>query len=306
MNSRKRARYIAKSMASVLKRKAKDIRLQEGSYIKEIAKNRDYQAAEAFIEKVSIESIEATIAFENQPHKELQGMTFAEYFDSLDNIEQFIEIATAVLEEENSFLPLSFVEKLESMSDTMKKQLNDYITNIKTGPDAIMSPEQRVAVQICGIVKSESFIEPLINFMTSLPEDARADDFECVCDALINIGLPALEPLVNEVERVGKGFRAYNYMLLAIAKIGSKNRSEKIYQFLKDKFRKSDVRLVEANALSLYGDGRAIPAIRGYVERNIEKLTLWEYNNYRDIVESLGGDMSDLDRFFYGPGAWDI
>jgi len=48
----------------------------------------------------------------------------------------------------------------------------------------------------------------------------------------------------------------------------------------------------------IYGDGRAISAVRGYAEQNLENLSYWEYSQLRYVVSQLGGDMSDLDEYF--------
>ncbi len=67
---------------------------------------------------------------------------------------------------------------------------------------------------------------------------------------------------------------------------------------LKDYFRKSSNKYIEANALAAYEDGRGIPAIRGHVERNLDNLCYDEYLMYREVVLILGGQMEDLDEYF--------
>ena len=57
MNSRKKARFIAKSMASVLKRKVREISFQESSYIKEIAKKGITRQRKPLLRKSALKAL---------------------------------------------------------------------------------------------------------------------------------------------------------------------------------------------------------------------------------------------------------
>lgn len=50
-----------------------------------------------------------------------------------------------------------------------------------------------------------------------------------------------------------------------------------------------------ARDLVMYGDSRAVTAIRGYVERDKENIPNAWYRNYREYIVTLGGSVDDLD-----------
>jgi hypothetical protein len=129
-------------------------------------------------------------------------------------------------------------------------------------------------------------------------EKAEEESISTVMDVFRAIGALSIPYLVDIIEKKqGKG-RIYGYSIVALGGIASTNKSEDIYRLLKDCFRKSSLKLVEASALAAYGDGRAIAALRSHVERNMGNIDPWQYYQYRDIILSLGGLIDDLDAEF--------
>lgn len=299
MNTKGKADYIANSMASLYKKQGKIMEKRHKNRIRELIYTDRFEEVKTVYDKMAEEVMESFIKLENSKHEELDGMSFPEYFGSIDDINVFIEISSAVFSTEDSAFPSSLTKKLESLDDTMKDQLYNYVAGIDTEANTTMSPEQRAAVRICSFAGSDRIVDLLIKHITHLHEDAEYEDYECLTDTLIIIGQPALEPLMKAVESLTADNRAYGFILQAIGAIGAGNPSDSIYRFLRDKFRSSDKRIAEANALAAYGDGRAIYAIKSYIEKNKDVIEPWDYLGFRDVIHELGGDdMEELDEFF--------
>ena len=77
--------------------------------------------------------------------------------------------------------------------------------------------------------------------------------------------------------------------------VGRSDKSDRIFYKLKDAFKKIKNKRIGAECLANYGDGRAIPLLRGYTERYIDNISPDEYYEIKLAVERLGGSMEGID-----------
>lgn len=123
--------------------------------------------------------------------------------------------------------------------------------------------------------------------------------YEVAREALINIGKPSISLLIDTLEKAEKYYEYHEYLTMALAEIGENNKTEEIYKCLKKMFRKHDNKIVMADCLGQYGDGRAIPTLRGYIERNINDISKDILFTVNSVIEELGGSMEDILEDFY-------
>jgi len=154
-------------------------------------------------------------------------------------------------------------------------------------------------VKITEIIVSPKFINVIIDIFSQLDnEKTDKETSDVLTQCLIDIGQPALEPLINMIENNQNNDRLHPSSIITVASIARENKSDDIFYLLKNFFRNSENKLPGAIALSTYGDGRAIPAIRGYIEKNLGEISCEEYGLLRNAILMLGGSTYDLDEYF--------
>ena len=299
MNNLDKSRFVAESLTSAINKSSIQFRKANKKLLKSLADSMDYDRFNSIMIEAVAGSIKVIDDWEQKSYAELDGLTPRQYFDSLCTVEDIVELISIIEEKNGGILPLGLYERIKTLDTTFSDDLLNILESIQLGEEKCFTSKQKAIVKIAEILALPKFMNALIHIIYQLDDQKSDEDtITRVMNAIREIGESALEPLINLVENSYKKGRLYGYLILTVAKIASKNRSERIYRLLKDYFRKSETKIIEASALSIYGDGRAIPAIRGYVERNLEDLSYWEYSQLRNAVLLLGGDMSDLDEYF--------
>ena len=216
---------------------------------------------------------------------EIDGKLPVVLFESLKTVEDYKEAFEQAAVTCDEFIPVSFVNRiLESgfMPMIENHAFNDSPIDIKN-----------TAIKILGLSGDAGYSEGLIKLLYSEGEYEELLK-ETSRQALIEIGEPAVPYL--EMKLSGKDILADDDFHLVIALIGidSNHNSEAVFKVLKDSFRKTSDKALAARCLADYGDGRAVPMLRSYLERNLKKLdenTLYEIQG---AVLSLGGSADGL------------
>ena len=76
--------------------------------------------------------------------------------------------------------------------------------------------------------------------------------------------------------------------------LASVNKSDSVYKLLKNSFLRMENKILGASALSEYGDGRGIPVLRGYIEKNLQSIDRETFYELKKSIEILGGSTEDL------------
>lgn len=229
------------------------------------------------------------------PQEKLAGKTPAEYMNSIESLDDMMVMFShgAVICDES--LPAIYVEKLKSYGENAVDSLIDTALSCKAcqNNDLLLTP--LMAIKVLGMWKVERSVEPLIRMLDS---DGEMFDlmFETVKDALINIGASALDSIANALESGIHSQTVNEYLLMAYAEIGKKYRNDRIYMLLKKTFLRMPEKLVAASCLGDYGDGRAIPVLRGYAEKSGKSLDKQTFFEIVSAIQKLGGNAGDLTR----------
>ncbi|NMB95129.1 MAG: hypothetical protein GYA02_00715 [Clostridiaceae bacterium] len=127
---------------------------------------------------------------------------------------------------------------------------------------------------------------------------------ESARDALISIGEPAIRPLLDLLTKTEEYNDYHEYLAMALANIAKDYKSEEIYKCLRKMFRKHNNKIVMADCLAHYGDGRAIPALRGYIEKNIDNVDPDTLYSFGLAIKELGGSMDDFVKDYFQKGIY--
>lgn len=231
--------------------------------------------------------------WENTPVNKLNNVTPAEFFKEISDLNKIVNIFKLGAKICDDDMPEVFIDKLKSFGDDIVDELLKLVTDktlLDNDDDYLIVT---TAIKTLGEWKVERAVEPLIMLMHELDND---DDLfkEKIKDALVDIGMPCLEPILKEIEATENIQDSQEYLLIALSEVGAHYKSDTIYKCLKNSFLKMNSKAIGAICLGRYGDGRAIPALRGYVVKNINIIDKVTFYEIKDAIELLGGEMEDI------------
>lgn len=149
------------------------------------------------------------------------------------------------------------------------------------------------AIRTAGMSKDTGYADRLIGLIY---EDGEYGDLikETARRALVDIGVPALLKMEDCLS--GRDIFADNdfHLIIAMIEIDSGRKSENLYKLLKESFRKTSNKGLAARCIADYGDGRAVPLLRGYLERNMDNLDKHTVLDIKGAVLALGGSTEGI------------
>lgn len=235
--------------------------------------------------------------WETTPLAEIEGLTPKEYFGRLADFDDVVDHVKIGAKMCDRGLPELLVDKLMSYGsravDTLLQMASD--RNMMEKEDDIYIP--LIAVRILGERRVSTANNFLVELIKTLNEDKELM-VEEITDALINIGEPCVGVLISELDNTDEIGYIHEYLLTALVKIGKERKTDEIYRCIKNTFLKMDDKILGAMCVGDYGDGRAIPALKGYVKKNAGKLDKQTFLEIKAAVKRLGGIVEDMDGDF--------
>jgi HEAT repeat protein len=231
--------------------------------------------------------------WQSTPVNELDGKTPVEYVDSIDSLEGLIELfyKGAVVCHDN--LPDIFSARLRTYGDIAVDALLKLCSDKCLSDTEDMLQVQLMAVKTLGDWKIDRAVTTLIELL-----DYKCDNSEMIServkDSLVNIGSNALESIIRAVNGRDLSSAAIDYLLMALSDIGKLNKSDDVYKCLKNSFLNMPDKSIGAICLGDYGDGRAIPALRGFLEKNRNSIDKETYYEIVAAIRRLGGTTDDF------------
>lgn len=235
------------------------------------------------------------------PMGDLDGLSPDEYFKSILDIEQLMELFKLGAKICDMRMPQSLIDKIASYNETAEDELLKLATDRSLHKDEEEVFSSLMAICILGEWKTQRAVEPLMELAGSLKVRSNMNDeivLEGVIDALAMIGGAAVPSIVDRLNSSEDFGILDEYLLTCLTKIDAKTLDEtaydNAYRCLKNTFLRMSDKSFGAICLGDFGDGRAIPALKGYVQKNRDTI---DYETYCDIsaaVIRLGGNMDDI------------
>jgi hypothetical protein len=235
--------------------------------------------------------------WENTSVNEINGVTPLEYFNGINDLEKLIELFKigAVICDDS--MPEALLNRLKDFGDKavdglMELAFDKEYHNLVEGDKSLIALN---AIKVLGLWRLDKAVGKMIDMLFTLSEHEDDELFkENVRDSLTSIGLPSVNPIIGKLEAAQNFTDAHEYLMMALADIGADNKSDKIYRCLKNTFLKMSNKILGAACLAVYGDGRAIPALRGYIEKNRSTIDTETFYEIKAAIEKLGGMADDL------------
>lgn len=293
MDQSKKMQYIIKSSDQLTKR----LEMQERKVLDRRSKERlNYQE---FIKLLQEDVDDMSLTFnkwENTPIPQIGNISPIQFYETFSSIDEYIDMAESYLSRESvKGLPDGFMEKVNTLDRSVIPKLKKMLGYVMPDQSNELNVRQNAIIMVAGILGDIEFLDELFRLIPFIMDHTILD---VLLDAFTLMGVPALEKSFCLLENDEGYTEVAKVLLRVIANVGSSNRTEHIYRFLKDRFRKSNQKGEVATVLAAYGDGRVIPSIRGYVERNASQLSYQEYIAFRNSIEDLGGNTDDLKERF--------
>lgn len=235
-------------------------------------------------EKGNIENLWA-----NTPVLELQGRTPSDIINGMDSIDDVYDAFLYMSENTDGEIPDLLINKMKQYGAGMSEKL----INLAKASSDTDEHEHTFAetVYTIGRMGLSVSVEPLIHLLHDFYGDENKSEY--LEEALKDIGEVAIEPILAELEK--DEFSEFEYKLLyVLAYVGSESKDERIYQMLRRAFRKAEEKLPVVVSLAAYKDGRAVPMLRNYLEKNGMNIQKQLFHITLDTVHMLGGDIKEL------------
>ncbi|MCQ2466956.1 MAG: hypothetical protein MJ166_05510 [Clostridia bacterium] len=280
--------------------------------MQEIPEDSDELSYEAYLQSLVMEETNAqTALMEDQEDELLDGMSMRDYFVGL-SVDELLEIMEYCAVTLDRGMPASLIdaliEKAEISDDTYYKLINFSKSTIENAAwiedelkdeDAIFEIEftkVKSCLDLLTRLHDGSLVVACIDRFLSYPQtrDFVADSIADYVQAFSAISVPYIIEQLKKNEESGlEG--PFEDLVIILSRIGTAEPSEDIYLALKHAFRYMKNKVYAVICIADYGDGRAIPMLKGYVNRNKDTIERDLFYEIMSAVQNLGGDISDIE-----------
>jgi len=227
----------------------------------------------------------------NNRMSELNDESPLEYINSISSLDDLVEMFIDIAAVSDIGVPDILIDRLreygEPAADKLFNFIKEWLENKE--PDKVSAVSQ--AVYAIGCFRYKEYRQKLIALLL----ECFKDDYisEAICAAIVEYDVDILEDLIKAFNATQQP-EVQEYLLTCVGEISKENQSDEIFYFLKHAFRVVSNIKVAAEVIGDYGDGRAIPLLRGYILKNIKELDRVTFNHIRGVIKKLGGEIDDL------------
>lgn len=276
-----------------------------GDHLGQVPEGSDAASFEEYIQDVAREETEkATLALETEPDEKLGGRSLRDVFDSmtLKEKEETLEYSAVTLDRG---VPHSLIASIASDD---REEVRDYCSTV-IGNSAWTEDELDDESKLFEIEyqKVKACLDVLIEMKEFCFVKAVIDRFmsyhqtkEFVAESIKNyvigcpeVSVPILTELIEDNTETGLEGPCEDLVIM-LAEIGMANPSEEIYQTLRHAFRAMNNKIYAVICLAEYGDDRAVPLMKNYINRHQDSISRDLFYEMMSAIQKLGGDISDI------------
>ena len=225
----------------------------------------------------------------NTPVDELQGKTPSDTINKLEDIDEVFDLFLYMSENTEEEIPDVLINKMKQFGSEMSERLVQLAKNSTSSEaqDHVFAE----AVSILGRMGLYDSVEPMIRLLSDFWEDKSKSEY--LEEALKNIGAPVIEPILAALENQNFGELEYT-LLYVLAYVGSKAKDERIYRLIRTAFKTTEDKMPAIVCFAAYGDGKAVPLLRSYLEKNAESLPKDVLYVLLGTIRNLGGEVKEF------------
>lgn len=243
--------------------------------------------------KVDEEKLIAEIEFKwlNSKLPELDMQTPVEYINSIPSLDELTELFIDISSVSDVGVPDILIEKLKEYGKQAADKLFGFVKGWLENKDPEKVSAVSQAVYAIGCLRYQEYRKKLIELLLECFRDDLIS--EAVCAAIVEYDVDVLEDLIKTFHATQQP-EVQEHLLTCVAEISRDNQSDEIFYFLRHAFRVVSNLKLAVEVLGDYGDGRAIPLLRGYILKNIKEIDRSTFNHVRAVIKKLGGEIDDL------------
>jgi len=227
----------------------------------------------------------------NEEIAEIGNITPCEYIKSLVSLEALVELFIEISSVSDVGVPEILIDRLKEQAKPAADMLFGFVKDSLASKDQSESLAISQAVYTIGCLRCNEYKEKLIELLIDYCRDEMIS--EAICAAIALYDDTILEDLIKTFHETDQDL-VKEHLLICVAEISKEHQSDEIFYFLKNAFRVvSNLKLV-VEVLGDYGDGRAIPLLRGFILKNIKEMDQATFNHMRAVIKKLGGEINDL------------
>ena len=276
-----------------------------GDKIGQVPEGSDAASFEEYIQDVAREETEkAKQTLESEPDEKLGGKSLREYFDSmtLEEKEEALEYSAVTLD---CGVPASLIASIASED---RESVRDYCSTV-IGDSAWTEEElddqdklfeieyQKVKACLDVLIEMKEFcfVQAVLDRFMSYHQTKEfvAESIKDYVVGAAEVSVPILMNIIEENLEDGLEGPSEDIVIM-LAEIGMALPSEEIYQTLRHAFRAMTNKIYAVICLAEYGDDRAVPLMKNYINRHQDTIDRDLFYEMMSAIQKLGGDISDI------------
>lgn len=288
-------------VALILEQKLDEFEDQLGK----VPEGSDAASFEEYIQDIAREETEkATLAFETEPDEKLGGKSLRDVFDEmpLAGKVEALEYSAVTLDRG---VPHSLIASIASDDrDAVRDYCSAVIGNSAWTEEELDDEDKLFEIEYQKVkacldvlieMKEFCFVKAVIDRFMSYPKTTEfvAESIKNYVIGCPEIAVPILVELIEAELDTGLEGPAEDLVIM-LAEIGMSEKSEEIYQTLRHAFRAMTNKIYAVICLAEYGDERAVPLMKNYINRHQDSIDRDLFYEMMSAIQKLGGDISDI------------
>jgi len=260
---------------------------------------------EEYIQRLAKEETdEATFKLENEPDERLGDRSMRQIWDEMDFEEKTEALEYSALNLDRG-VPLSLAASIATEPGDMVRDYCGRVigecawTEEEMGDaDVIFEMQFQKAIACFEVLiemKEPCFVKAVLDRYLSYGQTKAfvAESIAKYVEAFPEVSEPFLIDLIESNTEDGlEG--PYEDCVIMLTAIGQEHRTEEIYQTLRHAFRYMTNKIYAVICLADYGDDRAVPMFKNYINRNQKEISRELFYEMMSAIQKLGGDISDI------------
>ncbi len=261
---------------------------------------------EQYLQRVAMqETDEQSKLMEEEPNELLDNKSMYEYFASLD-VNELTEILEYAALELDRGVPDSIIAALANNSDRdavksyAKTTINDaaWVDEELSDENSLFEMEfQKVKAcfKVLSKMNDSSLLEDVLDRFMSYGKtpDFVADSIAEYIQAFPDDSAPLLIERLEDHHEDGLEGPCEDLVII-LTRIGQEEPSDEIYGALRAAFRYMTNKIYAVICLADYGDDRAVPMLKTYINRHQTTIDRDLFYEMMSAIQNLGGDISDI------------
>jgi len=276
-----------------------------GDKIGQVPEGSDAASFEEYLQQEAKEETEkAKKVLESEPDEKLGGKSLREYFDglTLEEKEEALEYSAVTLD---CGVPESLIASLAAEDrESVREYCSTVIGNSAWTEDELDDQDKlfeieyqkvKACLDVLIAMKEFCFVQAVLDRFMSYHQTKEfvAESIKDYVVSAAEVSVPILMNIIEENLEDGLEGPSEDIVIM-LAEIGMAQPSEEIYQTLRHAFRAMKNKIYAVICLAEYGDDRAVPLMKNYINRHQDSIDRDLFYEMMSAIQKLGGDISDI------------